>query len=259
MSVARGLVGGIAGGVLGAAAWTGISYFTHYELGIVAWLVGAGVGLGVAMGTGGKGRPVVGVLAALLAFASIFGGKLATAHFAAQDYIHGEGGGWDDTDAFQCYVDKVALEYEGNGTDLSAPQGDEAYPPEVMKDAEARWAKMSADERDSFMVSWVAERQREMQEHAGVVTLVAFVGSMSPYDLLWTVLSVGTAYRLGARDLRKKQEDNVETTTPERTETAAGGGYFATLGQPTAAPTGVAGPRPGGASRPATGEERAAA
>lgn len=235
MSVARGLVGGIVGGALGAAVWSAITYFTHYELGIVAWLVGVAVGFGVAMGTGGKGRPALGVLAALLAFASIFGGKLATAHFAAQDFIHDGGKDWDETDAFQCYVDKVALEYEGNGTDLSAPQDDEAYPPEVMKEAEARWAGMSASERESFMVSWVAERRQEMVEHAGVVTLIAFVGSMSPYDLLWTVLSVGTAYRLGARDARKKTEgegvQQVEEVVP-----VPGGSYFASLGQPAARP-----------------------
>lgn len=258
MSVARGLFGGVVGGAIGAAAWAAISYFTHYELGVVAWVVGAAVGYGVSMGMEGKGRPAVGVLAAFLAFASIFGGKLATAHFAAQDYIHDGGKDWDETDAYQCFVDKVALEYEGNGTDLSAPHGDEAYPPEVMKEAEARWAGMSASERESFMVSWVAERRQEMAEHAGVVTLIAFVGSMSPYDLLWTVLAVGTAYRLGARDMRKTPEDEGATVTQEQAAPAAGGGYFATLGQP-AAPAGVAGPRPVGSAKQGASGDRAAA
>lgn len=252
MSVARGFFGGVVGGVIGAAAWGAIAYFTHYELGVVAWVVGAAVGYGVSMGMEGKGRPAVGVLAAFLAFASIFGGKLATAHFAAQDYIHDSGKDWDETDAFQCFVDKVALEYEGNGSDLSAPRGDEAYPPEVVKEAEGRWAGMSESERESFMVSWVAERRQEMAEHAGVMTLIAFVGSMSPYDLLWTVLAVGTAYRMGARDARKTPQS--EGAQPvEEVAPVPGGGYFASLGQATAASTVVAGPRPVGSVTPGAG------
>ncbi len=245
MSLARGLVGGVAGGVLGAAVWTAITYFSGYELGIVAWLVGVGVGFGVAHGTGGKGRPLVGVLAALLAVATILGGKVATAHFAAQDFIHADGSDLDEADLFNCYVDKVALEYEGNGADLSEPEGDQVYPPEVVHAAEARWTAMSPDEREAFRSEWFAQRTQELEQNSEAVMLMALLWSLSPYDLLWMGLAVATAYRLGARDLRKNPEGESVPRT-EQAEPAPGGGYFASLGQPTS--TSVGGPKPIGAT-----------
>lgn len=247
MSVARGLVGGVAGGVLGAAVWTAMTYFTGYELGIVAWLVGVGVGFGVALGTGGKGRPLVGVMAALLAFVTILGGKVATAHFAAQDFIHADGSDMDEADLFNCYVDKVALEYEGNGADLSEPEGDEAYPPEVVQAAEARWAAMSPDEREAFRTDWFSQRTQELEQNSEAVMLMALLWSFSPYDLLWMGLAIASAYRLGARDLRKNPEGE-SVPQAEKAEPAAVGGYFASLGQPTS--TGVAGPKPIGVAGP---------
>jgi phosphate/sulfate permease len=247
MSVARGLVGGVACGVLGAAAWTAITYFSGYELGIVAWLVGVGVGVGVALGMGGKGRPMIGVMAALLAFVTILGGKVATAHFAAQDYIHTDGSDMDEMDLFNCYVDKVALEYEGNGTDLSEPVGDAVYPPEVVRVAEARWAAMGPDEREAFRAEWFSQRTQELEQNSQAVMLMALLWSFSPYDLLWMGLAVASAYRLGARDLRKNPEGE-GVLQAEKAEPVAGGGYFASLGSPT--PTGVAGPKAIGVAGP---------
>ncbi|MGB6854942.1 MAG: hypothetical protein WBG49_20340 [Thermoanaerobaculia bacterium] len=34
------LVGGLAGGLIGAAAWMVVVYFTDYELGVIAWGIG---------------------------------------------------------------------------------------------------------------------------------------------------------------------------------------------------------------------------
>lgn len=197
MSMVRALVGGMLGGALGAAAWTAIAHFSHHEFGIVAWSVGIAVGAGVAWGTGRQGKPAFGVLAALLAFASIFTGKLAAAHLASTQFIHGDNHTLSSADAFTCFTDKVAMEYQG--VKLSTPRAGDDYPPEVVQAAKARWDTMSPADRDSFAADWLADRRNDLEQHSGFVTLIAFIGSMSPYDLLWTLLAVGTAFRMAAK------------------------------------------------------------
>ena len=46
MNMGRGIIGGALGGLIGAVIWAGISYFTGYEIGWIAWGVGGMVGLG---------------------------------------------------------------------------------------------------------------------------------------------------------------------------------------------------------------------
>jgi phosphate/sulfate permease len=75
------VTGGIAG-LLGAAIWASISYFFNYEIGWIAWGIGAMVGGGVVMG-GGKGNGAA-LIACLITVLSICGGKIAGIHFAIQ-------------------------------------------------------------------------------------------------------------------------------------------------------------------------------
>jgi hypothetical protein len=62
--------------VAGALVWAGIAYFTGYEVGWVAWGIGAVVG-GAAVATGGRGQ-VMAVTCAGFALVAILGGKLLT-------------------------------------------------------------------------------------------------------------------------------------------------------------------------------------
>lgn len=47
MSVVRCLVGGLIGGATGIAIWVLVGYFTHYEVGWIAWVVGFLTGVGI--------------------------------------------------------------------------------------------------------------------------------------------------------------------------------------------------------------------
>jgi hypothetical protein len=60
------LVGGLAGGLIGAAAWIVVVYFTDYELGVIAWGIGVLAGYGVRVVAGerkGTAPAVVAVVA----------------------------------------------------------------------------------------------------------------------------------------------------------------------------------------------------
>ena len=63
----------LGAGVLGAAAWAGLSIFANFEVGYLAWGIGGLVGV-ATIKLGGRGMPMA-VAAAVISLLSIFGGK----------------------------------------------------------------------------------------------------------------------------------------------------------------------------------------
>lgn len=76
--------GGVAA-ILGALIWAWISAGSGYEIGWIAWIIGAAVGFGVVMG-GGKG-PGWGVSAATLTVVAIIAGKLLSASWIIGSFV----------------------------------------------------------------------------------------------------------------------------------------------------------------------------
>ncbi len=70
------LVGGVVGGAIGAGIWAAIGYFTGYEISYVAIGVGVLVGFGVRIGAYGDASFSAGLVAAVIALASIAAGRL---------------------------------------------------------------------------------------------------------------------------------------------------------------------------------------
>ena len=70
----KGMVGALLGGVIGAAAWAGVVYFTGKEIKLVAIGVGALVGLGSRKLGGGRDYHL-GLFAPLCAFMAILVGQ----------------------------------------------------------------------------------------------------------------------------------------------------------------------------------------
>lgn len=78
------ILGAVGGAILGAIVWAMIAVFTGYEIGWIAWGVGAGVGYGAHL-LEGRGR-VMGVVCAGLAALSILGGKMMVVnHFVGEE------------------------------------------------------------------------------------------------------------------------------------------------------------------------------
>ncbi len=66
MNMIGAIVGGLFGGFVGAAVWTAVTYYSRWELGWIAWGIGALVGLGVHMGSRRRGGIGLGATAVLL-------------------------------------------------------------------------------------------------------------------------------------------------------------------------------------------------
>jgi len=58
---------GMGIGLVGAAAYAGLAWWIHKDLGIIGWVVGFGVGLGVVLGSGRHYSWKLGLMAALIA------------------------------------------------------------------------------------------------------------------------------------------------------------------------------------------------
>lgn len=85
----KALAAGAGAALLGAAAWAGLVLATNFEIGYLAWGIGALVGF-VMMKSGGSGTPM-GVAAAVLSVLSILGGKLAATEITIRREIEEAG------------------------------------------------------------------------------------------------------------------------------------------------------------------------
>ncbi|MEX0728739.1 MAG: hypothetical protein WEB58_08830 [Planctomycetaceae bacterium] len=83
MAVTFGL---IAGGI-GAFIWGGIGYFTGYEIGWLAWGIGAACGAAVGAGSGAVDEFVSGMIAVVCALGSIALGKYLIVYFLMQKLV----------------------------------------------------------------------------------------------------------------------------------------------------------------------------
>ncbi|MBN8597189.1 MAG: hypothetical protein J0L78_05905 [Planctomycetes bacterium] len=206
----KGIIGGLIGGAIGAAIWAAIVHFTHYEVGIVAWAIGALVGIGTAIFAGNSVSPVTGVAAAAIALGSIAGGKFAVVHMIAgkvKSDIHAQVEINDDR-AMVSIADQLVEESEKAGKKIEWPKGmtrDEAseqadFPPAIWTDAKARWTAMSPADQDSYKKA-LAEHAHASLDHAiGQAESEAFFSSFTFFDILWAVLAIGSAFKLGSGD-----------------------------------------------------------
>ncbi|MBI1374052.1 MAG: hypothetical protein GC159_15130 [Phycisphaera sp.] len=71
----KGTLYAAVGALVGAMIWYTVARATQYEVGWIAWIVGAVIGLGMAMGAGDKRSLREGMIAIALAIASIMFAK----------------------------------------------------------------------------------------------------------------------------------------------------------------------------------------
>lgn len=211
------MVGAAVGALIGAVIWAGITIVTGYEVGIVAWGIGGLVGFCAAM-LGGRGT-VIGVPCALLALASIFAGKM----YAVEWSIEAE------LDAY------IAESYSPEGFEevkqeasLFAMLSEDEYPefmleygytiatdvdaitPEEMGEFNI-WIVPAIHEFNSDTPSYenwretgVADTRAVVEEEISMAGMV--IDDLTPIDLIFAFLGIGTAYQLGAKGRHRKEE-----------------------------------------------------
>lgn len=185
----RALAGGVAGGVIGVVLWAAVTYFTGYEIGWVAWFVGVLTGAGVSAAIERRGGALTGLLACVIAVGAVGVGKVAMARLSASDAIASIGENFSEEDA----VFHMAMnDPEGE------PGEDGEYDPAALDRAGARWEAMSETERDAYRLQAANEVREEMEANTGAVTIVALIGSLSPFDLLWIGLAGVSAFKLAS-------------------------------------------------------------
>lgn len=202
-------VGGIVGGAVGAAIWAGVAYGLHREIGWIAWGIGFLVGVGVATLSGGGGGPINGLLAAVIALASVFGGKYVAVSMvvddAAKEFTRQLQ--LTEEDAQVMMADQLVRDAEQAGRALRWPEGmtfedaeePEHYPKEIWADVQDRWGRMSESERASYSREMQAFLKASIREDIDSIKTEGFVETFGLFDILWIVLAVGTAFSVAAK------------------------------------------------------------
>ena len=214
-----GIVGGLVAGAIGAGIWAAISYYGNVEIGWIAWGIGGLTGFGVLLGCGRAGGFLTGMIAVLISVASICGGKYAAVHFAIADaeatvtkQMEDEiAKTHTDDDSFLLVVaDEVATEWMESGKSIAWPNNkeledrdsEEDYPANLLKEARSRWTAMNADERESFKQAVETEMRAGLaaafSQARGEYADKGFADSWGILDIVFVLLAVGTAFKLGS-------------------------------------------------------------
>lgn len=204
----KGILGALAGGAIGATIWALISYYANYELGIIAWAVGALTGAGMMLGARDVQSSLSGLIAVVIALGSIAAGKYAV----VQVYVNREAEqvqrDFVITDEHtKLYIaDRLVEEYEKEGKPLKWPEGFNAetaqepahFPPGLWKDLESRWAAMNDEQKSVYHKAVEANLKAFVKDASSEATSEGFIASFSPYDALWGVLALLSAYKIGS-------------------------------------------------------------
>lgn len=199
--------GALGAMVVGALVWGALAAFTNREFGIVAWLIGAGVGL-AARALGSEGQQA-GIACALLALVSILGGKCLTATFATEGQVR-EQFAEDLTPAnyAEIMADAEAYPVAGSETEVSQFMIDHGYTEAATPD------EVAPAERGDFIADWGDRLQRyksskptlqQWQDETVELASEAFLAeytffdrikdSMGVLDIVFILLGVASAYK----------------------------------------------------------------
>ena len=201
------VIAGLIGGVIGAAVWGAIAHFTGYEIGWIAWAVGALVGICVRVAAAGDSGAGLGAMSAVIALAAIAGGKYMAVYMVveaeAKKFMAIE---FTDDQVKHYIAVQLVKENEKAGTEMKWPKGKsledaeeaEDFPPEVWKDMEARWAGMSVPERKDYRAQLQKSIMAEIKGATAGVAGSGLVDNLSPWDALWAILALSSAFRIGS-------------------------------------------------------------
>jgi hypothetical protein len=214
MNTIGGIIGGLIGGLVGALLWAGISAWTGYEIGWIAWGIGGLVGLGCVKGGKGGGVPVA-VIAVVITILSLVAGKYAAVEFilAGQvgnkdEFIQTAIAELDGEDMVISYLaDDIIQERFSRGEAVEWPEGVDPieaaeqadYPPDVWMEAASVWEQMAADEKVAYREQLSEQIRININAWYDEVSMIGFAESFSLMDLIFFGLAVVTAFQIAAK------------------------------------------------------------
>ncbi len=199
----RACVAGVIAGLVGAAIWATISYYTGFEIGYAAWGIGLIVGVAVAAASEGGTGLETGVIAVVIAVASVVGGKYAASHMLIRQAMADTSvGGVPNDELLISFLaegiwskkSEAGLEIEWS-EDMSADLGDvEAdFPPEIWSEAVANWHAMTIDEQETMREQFTFDAELMSANF----TLQDFKNSFGVFDWIFFLLAAATAFQIG--------------------------------------------------------------
>lgn len=213
-------VGASIAGLVGAVVWAAVAYGTGYEIGWIAWGVGAATGFGAFLFSGRRANPLTGLIAVVVALLSIAGGKYAATSAAIDGAIKRDKKLAEvmhhrvtDEEIVRFVARDIAKEHASKGVadewpddadrdravdDTHLPPEEDAFPKTVINDARDQCAKMSSAEKDQ----WLDRAQSIYNTLIAAATdrakSTGFLDSFTPHDILWGLLAVVTAFSVGS-------------------------------------------------------------
>ena len=219
--ILNGIIVSFLCGIIGAAIWAGLAYFTGYEIGWVAWGIGGLVGFGFTFASRRSGA-LYGFIASIITILSILGGK-----FAYTDLIIGEEMG-SKTDFIEyglsefldelvlSYVsDEIIAELESSGetvewppdVDPEAADEEADYPPNIWAQANTRWNEMPTEDQHLYRDDIAEIYTKGLNEQYIESYKETYLAMFAPLDLLFLGLGVITSFQIAARGRKKKELD----------------------------------------------------
>ena len=206
----KGVIAGVIAGFVGALVWAFIVVFTGYEIGWLAWGIGAVVGGAVAWGT--EGSKVNGLIAVVIAVAAILGGKLASVEIAIAREVKSANAevkqGMDADDEYMkaWLAWGIVASYEAKGMKIEWPEGvdpEEAsekkdYPGMIWGMAESAWASMSDEGKANLRREVETEVTANIKAYAASIRGEGFIESFSGFDVIFILLAVMTAFKVAS-------------------------------------------------------------
>jgi len=206
------MMGAFVGAMIGMGIWYGLVLATGYQIGIVAWGIGALAGLGARL-LGRDGNTALGVVSAIFAAFAILGGGTLAVHHMLVEELGGELSGGNRM--HEMYVESLNEAKEAGPLETDA---------QIKTFLAKRWelSESAVDQEDVDMF-----KQEELEEvkqlargelteesymerykagtvvAGGVVSAAlwmgAFIGSVfSLWTILWLFLGCASAYKIGA-------------------------------------------------------------
>lgn len=205
------VIGGLVAGAIGAGIWAVIAYFTGFEIGWIAWVVGLLVGIGVALGNKNEGSVPAGVLAAVLAILSVVGGKYAMVRMVMpgeNELVATSIAALADDEVVISYLaDGVVQEFEQQGKTVSWPDGsmplqasvEGDYPADIWAIAATRWDAMSSRQRDAYRAEVRSDIQTSAAAFRDMMSQAGLLQTFGLMDIIFFMLAVVTAFKVGRK------------------------------------------------------------
>ncbi|MHC4293308.1 MAG: zinc ribbon domain-containing protein [Planctomycetota bacterium] len=209
--------------ILGAVIWTIVVCVSGFELGIIAIAIGALAGGGLAVFTD-RGGVGMGIIAAVFAAIGIFAGKAMVAQWYILPMFEEEANKFEVDDEWcRQIVDAPEMMYCATCLHL-AEQGEfeqefawvltsYKFDGEIPPQADKERIEMADKKRTQLLNIWSDDEKLEVARAqanklanqftdfilgSGIGFIIAFLTSFSFFDILWFVLALMTAYRVGS-------------------------------------------------------------